>query len=137
MLSDAIRVRRVSLTDSPEDIFSAAAGLLFPDDTNNSHGDPGSTVTYSSPLFGDIDLRVAYDPKGEEERGLFAHYLWNAGVWLAGTVGSCGDEDNGHVARLADLGFGHERIAGDAQGTLEEWNVKGKTVLELGAGGDT
>lgn len=118
MLTDSIRVSHAtSDSPSPEDIFSASASLLFPDDTAISHGDPGSTVTYTSPIFGPIPLHLAFDPTGEDERRLFAHYLWNAGVWLAEAISG---------SQSADLGLEeHER---------RKWTVKGHKVLELGAG---
>ena len=48
------------------------------------------------------------DPASEQSRKLFAHYVWNAGVYLS------------ELLSEADVG-------GD-------WNVAGETVLELGAG---
>ena len=97
-------------TSTPEDIFSSSLHLLFPNDLNNQHGEPGTSLIYTSPRFGDIELRLA-DPKGEENRLLFSHYLWNAGVLVAEFLGGGG---------------------GDGWG--EGWSVKGERVLELGAG---
>jgi len=118
MLTDSIRVTHVTPeAPEPEDIFSASASLLFPDDTAIAHGDPGSVIIYTSPFFGPIPLHLAYDPEGEQERRLFAHYLWNAGVWLAEAVGG---------SRSEDLGLEESE-----RGT---WTVKGHRVLEMGAG---
>lgn len=105
-LSDLVHLLPPSTSEDPEDIFASAPGLIFTDDLRNSHGSPDSALIYKSSTFGDIELRTA-DPQGEEERRLFSHYLWNAGVLLAERVG-----------------------AGDG-----EWRVKGERVLELGAGG--
>ncbi|KAH0563537.1 hypothetical protein GP486_001893 [Trichoglossum hirsutum] len=91
-------------SSEPEDIFSSALGLLFTDDVRNQHGEPGKSVVYKSNRFGDIKLSLV-DPKAEDVR-LFAHYLWNASVQLA------------------------ELVSGDDQ----MWSVRGKRVLELGAG---
>lgn len=96
-----------------EDIFACAPGLIFPDDTRNQHGDPGSTIVYQSPRFGDIELTTA-DPVREEERQLFSHYLWNAGIKLAGLISEVGDVD---------------------EGEKWDWSVEGEKVLEFGAGG--
>ena len=118
---------RVTLpfSDSPsqEDIFSAAIGTLFTDDTHNSHGSPGGSLTYTSPAFGDIELRIPAHPDVEEGRKLFANYLWNAGILVAegverGSLGAVVGKDNGDT-RLWDSRW---------------WDVRGKTVLELGAG---
>ena len=95
------------------DIFSSAHSLLFPDSYITQHGQAGSSIIYRSPTFHghhDIELHLA-DPNIESERLLFAHYLWNASLVLAGLI-----ED----------GF-----SGDAGG---RWDVKGHRVLELGAG---
>src|ERR1700761_5607300 len=82
-----------------EDIFSAALSSLFTDDVQNSHGVPGSHVTYHSPLFGDVELRIPKHPDVEEGRKLFAHYLWNAGVICADAIEEASREGGnaGHV----------------------------------------
>lgn len=95
---------------SQEDIFNAGLNLLFPDDAQASHGDPGSYIIYTSPRFGDIQLKLV-DPEGANERLLFAHYLWNSGITLADFISQA-------VGSPGDL-----------------WNVSGLEVLELGAGG--
>jgi len=118
MLTDSIRVSRViSDIPEPEDIFSASASLLFPDDTAIAHGDPGSTIVYTSSVYGPIPLYLAFDPEGEEERRLFAHYLWNAGVWLAEAISG---------SQSKDLGL--------EEGERRKWCVEGHRVLEMGAG---
>jgi hypothetical protein len=109
----------------PEDIFEAAFGTLFTDDTVNSHGTPGTSIIYQSPLFGDINLHIPAHPDIEEGRKLFAHYLWNAAVIAAEAIESSSNSN------LDD---------GGAEGTfLAEWNeqyfdLRDKKVLELGAG---
>jgi predicted nicotinamide N-methyase len=105
-LTDLISVIPPDSDEEPEDIFAFAAGLIFPDDTRNMHGDDRSVIVYRSPRFGDIELRNA-DPQSEDERKLFAHYLWNAGIKMAELISS--EED-------------------------VQWSVKGHRVLELGAG---
>lgn len=90
----------------PEDIFACALGTLFPDDLINCHGDSTASILYKSARYGEIRLRTC-DPVGEQNRRLFAHYLWNAGISMAELVSR--EED-------------------------EQWTVKGQTVLELGAG---
>lgn len=93
--------------EEPEDIFAFAAGLIFTDDSRNFHGDDRSLVVYKSARFGDIELRTA-DPSQEDDRQLFAHYLWNAGIKMAELLS---DPPN------------------------MRWRVKDERVLELGAGG--
>ncbi|KAI4764678.1 hypothetical protein E4T52_00372 [Aureobasidium sp. EXF-3400] len=107
-------IREIPLTeeDSPEDIFASAPGFLFTDDLRNQHGDPGSIIVYKSERFGEISLTTA-DPNGEEERTLFSHYLWNAGILMAERISG-------------------QRLLNDEE--EKQWSVKGHNVLELGAG---
>ena len=105
-LTDVVQVIPPDVDDEPEDIFAAAPGLIFPDDLRNQHGDPGSKIVYRSARFGDIELNTA-DPESEDDRKLFGHYLWNAGIKMAELISQ---EDAG------------------------KWSVKSKKVLELGAG---
>ncbi|KAH0347908.1 hypothetical protein KCU83_g6575, partial [Aureobasidium melanogenum] len=114
MLSLTELIREIPATeeDSPEDIFASAPGFLFTDDLRNQHGDPGSIIIYKSQRFGDISLTTA-DPNGEEERTLFSHYLWNAGILLAERVSG-------------------QRLLNDEE--EKQWSVQGHNVLELGAG---
>ena len=99
--------------ESAEDIFTSAPGILFKgDDTRNQWGDSGDTIVYHNKTFGDISLLTA-EPEAEEERRLFSHYLWNAGILVAERV-------SGH------------RLLSDQE--REQWSLKGQTVLELGAG---
>ena len=115
-------------TPSQEDIFSSALSSLFTDDTQNSHGSPGGSLTYTSPIFGDIELQIPAHPDVEEGRKLFAHYLWNASLVVAEGI------------ECASVGVG---VDGDRNGQIDgrrrgdwnsRWNVRGKKVLELGAG---
>lgn len=110
-LTDLIRIIPPDIDETPEDIFASAPGLIFTDDLRTLHGDPGSTIVYMSKRFGDIELKTA-DPEGDEERRLFSHYLWNAGIKLAELISDDEAEDG-------------------------KWRVKGERVLELGAGGPT
>lgn len=105
-LTDAIEVRSDKTEDEPEDIFGTSRGFIF-NDIPNQHGDPGSTIVYKSARFGNLELTTA-EPQRESEKQLFGHYLWNAGIKMA------------------------ELISREEEG---KWGVKGKTVLELGAGG--
>ena len=67
---------------SPKDVLTSCVGLLHPNETRNLHGDAGSSVTYKSSKFGNIELRLG-GPQSESGRKLFAQYLWNSGVLLA------------------------------------------------------
>jgi len=105
-----------------EDIFSSSLGALFTDDTQNSHGTPGQSVVYHSPRYGDITLEIPRHPDVEEGRKLFAHYLWNAGVVAADAIESAGNDEE------------EEPDARKVQWNKKYWDVRGKDVLELGAG---
>jgi hypothetical protein len=105
-LTDVIQIIPPDKNEDVEDIFAAAPGLIFADDTRTLHGDTGSVIVYKSKRFGDIELETA-DPEKESERQLFGHYLWNASIKLAELISV---EDD------------------------TKWSVKGRSVLELGAG---
>lgn len=114
-------------TPETEDIFSSALASLFTDDTQNSHGTPGSSVTYHSPRFGTISLRIPAHPDVEEGRKLFAHYLWNAGVIAADAIETASQEQQRD----------DDPSASDLNQVLWDkkyWDVRGNRVLELGAG---
>lgn len=117
---------------SSEDILDSALGNLFPDETQNQHGDDADTViVYKNARYGELEFRTA-DVNGEEQRRKFAHYLWNAGILMAELVGGRPDQD------VQDLSAGEEGWQGGEwwMSTEEEqnWSVKGERVLELGAG---
>ncbi|KAK0842540.1 hypothetical protein LTS02_016425 [Friedmanniomyces endolithicus] len=107
-LTDLIHIIPPDRDEEPKDIFASAPGLIFTDDTRNHHGDPGSIIVYKSKRFGDVELRTV-DPEREDERQLFSHYLWNAGIKMAELISSTAAEE-------------------------AHWSVKGERVLELGAG---
>jgi hypothetical protein len=113
----------------PEDIFHSALSTIFTDDTVNSHGTPGSYVTYKSPRFGEIKLQIPIHPDEEDGRKLFAHYLWNAGVVAAEAI-----EQGSEVDRSNANGNGGGEIVGKARWDRRWFDVQGKSVLELGAG---
>ena len=100
-------------TEEPEDIYSNAVGLLFPDNVKTFHGDAGSHVIYLSKRFGDIKLNLA-DPHGQEDHVLFAHHLWNSGIQMAELISQATDPS--------------------VKSKDDRWNVTGEKVLELGAG---
>ncbi|EXJ80341.1 hypothetical protein A1O1_08485 [Capronia coronata CBS 617.96] len=124
---------RISLPAPPtpeaEDIFSSALPALFTDDAPNSHGTPGSSVTYHSPRFGDLALRIPAYPGFEEGRKLFAHHLWNAGVIAADAIETA-SQDHDERDRLDTQDPTHVLV----QWNKKYWDVRGKRVLELGAG---
>ena len=97
--------------EQPEDIFADASSILF-DEVRNLHGDPAMILVYKSAKYGPIKLRTAA-PSKENDRRLFAHYLWNAGLLLS--------------ERLSG-----SRLLNDHE--ISTYNVRGHTVLELGAG---
>ena len=115
-------------TPSQEDIFSSALSSLFTDDTQNSHGSPGGSLTYTSPVFGDIELQIPAHPDVEEGRKLFAHYLWNASLVVA----------EGIECASVGVGVGGDKNCqtdGCGRGDWNSrWNVRDRRILELGAG---
>jgi hypothetical protein len=104
--------------DSPEDILSTFLPHLLPDDAPSFHGDPGQTLLYTSPRYGDLNIMVPSYPDSSNTtsvdagRKLFAHFLWSAGMVVAEGI------------EVAD----GSRSKGDI------WVVEGERVLELGAG---
>ncbi|KAK5076974.1 hypothetical protein LTR64_005547 [Lithohypha guttulata] len=106
-----------------EDIFSSSLSALFTDDTQNSHGIPGQSVIYNSPRHGEIKLGIPQHPDVEEGRKLFAHYLWNAGVVAADAIETASND-----RRIDDSEDGKVSY------NKEYWDMRGKDVLELGAG---
>ncbi|QDS73690.1 hypothetical protein FKW77_003025 [Venturia effusa] len=142
MLSSLLRAISKSSTaePEPEDIFQYSLGLIFTDDLQIQHGDPGTTVKYRSNGYGDLEFELA-DPQGEEERTKFAHYLWNAGVLMSELVGGRGRERDGKRDSLQESdeeAWGKRTFkTGEwwlAEHEEEKWSVKGERVLELGAG---
>ncbi|KAL1297070.1 hypothetical protein AAFC00_004657 [Neodothiora populina] len=111
-LTDLIKIIPPDTEETPEDIFASAPGFLFTDDLQNLHGSPGDIIIYKSKPFGEIALTTC-DPAKEDERTLFSHYLWNAGVLMAERVSG-------------------QRLLSDAE--RSEWSLKDHRVLELGAG---
>lgn len=104
------------------DIFHSSLSWLFPDDTQHSHGDPGGSLIYQSPRYGEIQIQIPVHPDLDAGRRLFAHYLWNAGVLLADLIEQASDSDTRSIEIASpDL---HQDF----------FRVCGKTVLELGAG---
>lgn len=131
-------------SEEPEDIFGAFFPYLFPDDTPSFHGDPGQHLLYSSTRYGDLDIMVptypgssekrsveaAAGPKTndpvnhvEEGRKLFAHFLWSAAMVVAEGIE---EADTPTAPGETETEFKKE--------AKQIWNVKGESVLELGAG---
>ena len=73
MLTFLVRTAQVPV-EQPDDVYSSAVGLLFPDNIRTFHGDPGSYVTYLSKRFGDIKL------------------IWNSGIQMAEFISQASDE---------------------------------------------
>lgn len=124
---------RITLPHGPspetEDIFSSALSTLFTDDVQLSHGVPGSHVTYHSPLFGALEIQIPQYPNVEEGKRLFAHALWIAGVVCADAVERASNDGSrdGQVVRT-------EQEEREWEWDRRYWDVRGRRVLELGAG---
>lgn len=126
----------------PEDLFGVFLPHLFPDDAPSFHGDPGQCLLYSSPRYGELEIMIPSYPgqsgkkseevaiglgkeeggsQAKEERQLFAHFLWSAGMVVAEGVenADCQATENDSVLQKE---------------AREIWSVYGETVMELGAG---
>ena len=99
--------------EEPEDIYSNAIDLLFPDYGRTYHGDAGSHVTYVSKRHGDIKFKLV-DPPSQQDYVLFAHHVWNSGIQMAELI-----------SQAVDL---------DLESNDTKWDVTGERALELGAG---
>ncbi|ETI23410.1 hypothetical protein G647_05212 [Cladophialophora carrionii CBS 160.54] len=113
-----------------EDTFTSTASCRSTDDVQNSHGTPGSHVIYHSRRFGDLQLRIPRHPDAEEGRKLFAHHLWNAGVICADALEEASQDDETPPSHGSNSGLEHPASAWDKR----YWDVRGRTVLEVGAG---
>lgn len=131
--------------ESTEDLFGAFLPHLFPDDAPSFHGDPGQHLLYSSPRYGDLNIMVPSYPSSSDKRSeeiaagqakpdgsvnqvdegrkLFAHFLWSAAMVVAEGV----EEADTPTAP------GETETEGKKE-NRELWNIKGESVLELGAG---
>lgn len=90
--------------ESPGDLLGTVLAHLFPNNAPQFHGDPGQRLLYSSPRYGELEIRLPSWPgetmknedagvetekkeksnQAEEGGRLFAHHLWTAGMLLAG-----------------------------------------------------
>ncbi|KAJ5564095.1 hypothetical protein N7513_000337 [Penicillium frequentans] len=130
------------LDESPEDILESFLAHLCPDDATAWHGDPGQHLLYSSPHYGDLEIAVPSYPEqsnkpsetnGQEKendandvddsRKLFAHFVWNSGLVVAEGV------ENADILQTEDTAVTETQLE-----SINIWNVKGESVLELGAG---
>ncbi|KAB5575998.1 hypothetical protein GE09DRAFT_1053457 [Coniochaeta sp. 2T2.1] len=138
---------RITLTgppaDDPEDFLADSLGVVFPDDIMNQHGDHEHNILYTSPhLPRPLAISLA-DPKGEEDRRLFSHYLWNSSLQLAELIeaGTLGRERLDSWAGGQNVTVGEETppLSPGAEGRglcppLGEFDVTGLETVELGAG---
>lgn len=139
------RISIVGPADEPEDYLSDSLGNIFPDDVTNSHGGPDQSLLYTSPhLPRPLEVQVA-DPIETKDRLLFSHYLWNASLMLAELVeagsleGAVMESEVGvfqdMVPNKADDG-GKDGAAGQGKSrvSVRDFDVRGKSTLEVGAG---
>jgi hypothetical protein len=119
MLTNKLEILDEDAEDA-EDIFEQSLFTIFAD-SRNQHGEPGQYVIYKSSQFGDIKLRLA-DPN-PSENSLFSHFLWNVSTEDVSFLG------NGLIAFGILVGLQAAEMLTDG-----EFDVKDRTVLELGAG---
>jgi hypothetical protein len=119
MLASRIHVSTPSETE-PEDIFQSSLAVLFSDDTQSSHGNPGDSLIYRSPCYGNIKIFLSTHPDVHARRQLFAHYLWNAGILVADMIeraSSCDESVVQHGPPYSDQSFWDVR--GEGSSNLE------------------
>lgn len=81
-------------------------------------------------------LQIPAHPGEEGGRLLFAHYLWNAGVIAAEAIEQGSHDDE--VRSVSDTENDDEQDADDlVKWDKRFWDMRGKAVLELGAGRST
>ncbi|KAH6626821.1 hypothetical protein B0J18DRAFT_151322 [Chaetomium sp. MPI-SDFR-AT-0129] len=106
----------------PEDFFSAALGVIFPDDIANCHGDSNHpNLVYKSSHLPNAIRLVLPELAGQEAQALFSHYLWNASLLLA---------------ELIEAGSLGTQIQWNSQiaPPVAEFDISGLSTIELGAG---
>ncbi|KAM7208818.1 hypothetical protein V8F20_000981 [Naviculisporaceae sp. PSN 640] len=149
------RLTLISDTEpDPEDFLASSLAVIFPDDVANQHGDHNNSLLYTSPhLPKPLPISLA-DPKGDEDRKLFSHFLWNSSLQLAelveaGTLGldssspddvsdAVSDEVNGgkeeggpdQVPKPQRIRTEQQKLAAPTS----EFNIAGLSTIELGAG---
>ena len=114
--------------DEPEDFFASSLSVIFPDDVTNQHGDANHALIYTSPYLSQPILLELDDPTDAEERYLFSHYLWNAGLLLAELI----EQDTlGLPAFPTKNG---SSCGNGGNGEKGPFHVEGLSVAEVGAG---
>lgn len=121
------------MLSSPTSILSTTSSALLLDTTRTAHGDPGGRVVYHSTAYGDIRLQLP-EPEGVEERRLFAHYVWNAGVLLGEMISGAGWLKVGRKDSETAACLALDRSEVATPWKCLNWSVEGESVLELGAG---
>lgn len=145
------RLTLISDTEpDPEDFLASSLAVIFPDDVANQHGDHNNSLVYSSPhLPKPLPISLA-DPKGDEDRKLFSHFLWNASLQLAelveaGTLGLDSSSNSSDTVVDSKVEWGEDgdsnqvpkpqRIRTEQLAApTSDFNVAGKSTVELGAG---
>ncbi|PWN91562.1 hypothetical protein FA10DRAFT_265412 [Acaromyces ingoldii] len=118
-----------SSTGSVTDIFESSLESLFGYHTT-AHGEPGQLTSYRPPRGpegrGASAPAIRYRIPPNETNGLFAHYQWDAGVLLADSI---------VISSRSEHSEGDSDGGDDRAGLrVEAADVRGKRVLELGAG---
>lgn len=120
---------------SPTSFFEDSLYSLF-SHNQPAHGDPGDVCTYSHP---NLPLRTTAERASRQQTGiqygitknnavnnrLFAHFQWDAGLYLADMIAeqSFGSKGKRKAAKV-----------GENQDNASFADVRGKSVVELGAG---
>lgn len=127
----------------PEDFLSSSLAVIFPDAVANQHGDPDTTLLYTSPsLPRPLRIELA-DPSADEDRLLFGHYLWNASLLAAEFIDAgttlpppADTETDPDAIQQQQQRWGPQP-GGDGPRLSPPstyFNIAGKSTIELGAG---
>ncbi|SPN98796.1 related to NNT1 Putative nicotinamide N-methyltransferase, has a role in rDNA silencing and in lifespan determination [Cephalotrichum gorgonifer] len=121
----------------PEDFLSSGLSVIFPNTVAEAHGSVDDALLYTSPHL-PRPLRIELsDPSGERERVLFAHHLWNSSLLAVEFIerGSLGVERDGLPTEAEDEASKGRRADQRPSLPMSTFDVRGKSIVELGAGG--
>lgn len=125
---DELKEEEQEEEEEPEDLLFSSLATIFPDDAPNLHGDSHSSIVYTSPyLPRPLRLHLA-DPSADEERKLFSHYLWNAGLLLAELL------EGASLRREEEDGGDDDDDRRRRRRREALFDVRGLKVLEMGSG---
>lgn len=136
MLASLIKLKAKDkrATPDPADYLNDGWGHTSLGDSQNSFGSKDEWVFYTSRKFG---KEIKVEPpgfNGSAEYHQFAHLVWPSGILMAELVGGRPDHHPWRDSQSNEDSSGQAPQWWLTRQEQELWNVKGKSVLELGAG---